>query len=166
MGGQPTSLTMRLLSLALILACAFSLRNTEANQRVKPADWDDALDGEWEPPAEGDEPTPDLPPTPPYEPPPKEQYLSQEPDAWKNNQETTLLWGAINKGDMAGLEALVKDNPRVVHARSEDGRGPLFWAYEYGKDEMVKYLDELGVDATVTDKDGLMPEQLSQNREL
>ena len=107
---------MRLLSLALILACAFSLRATEvgkvprrrsfciqAAERVKPADWDDALDGEWEPPKE-DDPANDLPPTPPYEPPPQvcnhitdtsrcrgvaqEQYLSQGPDAWKNTFDT------------------------------------------------------------------------------
>merc|ERR1711924_359272 len=158
-------LLMRLISLALIVACAYHLRTTEAEPCSKPADWDDAVDGEWEPPAE-DEPVDDMPPPPPYEPPPREQYLSQEPDGWKNNFETTALWEAINKGDMSSLEALVKANPRVVHARAEDGRGPLFWAYEYGKDEMVKYLEDLGVGATVTDKDGVMPEQLAQNREL
>merc|ERR1712028_174970 len=69
------------LALLVIVACAFTTQTAQA-QREKPEDWDDALDGEWEAPKEDE---PEAPPTPPYEPPAKEQYLSQDPDHWANN---------------------------------------------------------------------------------
>merc|ERR1712146_606211 len=129
--------------------------------REKPADWDDEVDGKWEPPQEdesdsglGGDAAPAYTPPPPPE---QEQYLSQEPDAWANTFVTTRLWEVINKDDMAGLDDMIKANPRVIHARSEDGRGPLFWAYEYGRTEMVKKLEELGTDNTVRDKNGATP---------
>merc|ERR1711907_300594 len=151
--------TSRCAVLLLLLACSFVVQGTQAAGREKPDDWDDALDGEWEPPKEDE---PDVPAPPPYEPPPQEQYLSQEPDAWGNNYETTRLWETISQGDTAGLEALIKTNPRVIHARSGDGRGPLFWAHEYGQDSIIDMLIELGVDKTVTDRDGKMPEHFSK----
>eukprot|EP00658_Telonema_sp_P-2_P077483 TRINITY_DN701_c0_g1_i2.p2 TRINITY_DN701_c0_g1~~TRINITY_DN701_c0_g1_i2.p2 ORF type:complete len:154 (-),score=49.92 TRINITY_DN701_c0_g1_i2:185-646(-) len=148
--------------LLLLLTATLTVHHVQAS-REKPPDWDDALDGEWEPPQDDE---PELPPPPPYEPPPQEQYESQEPEAWANNAETTLLWEAINQNDMSKLEALIKNNPRVIFARAEDGRGPLFWAYEYGRTEIAKLLEGLGVDNTLTDKDGNMPEQLGMNTEL
>merc|ERR1712031_56901 len=140
---------------AVILLFAAALLLGAEGVREKPADWDDEVDGAWEPPKEGEDAdtadeTFDSPPSPP--PPEPEQYLSQEPDAWVNTFVTTRLWEVISKDDMEGLDEMIKANPRVVHARSEDGRGPLFWAYEYGRTEMVKKLEEMGVDATVRDK--------------
>merc|ERR1711907_150231 len=106
------------------------------------------------------------PPQPQYPPPPPpEQYLSQEPDAWKNTYATTRLWEVISKNDMQGLQDMIKVNPRVVHARAEDGRGPLFWAYEYQRPEMIKLLQTSGVDATVKDKDGMTPTQMAPHQE-
>merc|ERR1711957_393135 len=140
------------LALLVIVACAFTTQTAQA-QREKPEDWDDALDGEWEAPKEDE---PEAPPT-------KEQYLSQDPDHWANNHETTRLWEVIHAGDMAGLEELIKANPRMIHACAEDGRGPLFWAYEYGQDTIITLLEDAGVDQTVTDRDGIMPEQLRRD---
>ena len=52
----------------------------------------------------------------------------------------------------AGLDEMLAANPRVIFARAEDGRGPLFWAYEYGRSAMIKQLEDLGVDNTLKDK--------------
>jgi len=142
--------------------------------RQKPADWDEEVDGEWEAPKEEDEGfnhlgqgqgynPPDQPSYPP--PPPPEQYLSQEPDAWANSVATTRLWEVISSGDMDGLNAMIKVNPRVIHARAEDGRGPLFWAYEYGRPQMFKLLESQGVDNTVKDKDGMTPPDFAKGSE-
>merc|ERR1711935_682833 len=166
MGGSTRAHSMKTVQLILIVACALSLTVQGSAGREKPEDWDDALDGEWEAPKEGDDTESEVPAPPPYKPPPQDQYESQSPDAWKNNHETTLMWEAINANSMDNLNSLIKTNPRVIHCRAEDGRGPLFWAYEYGHTEMIKLLEDLGIDPTVTDKDGLMPEQLAQNREL
>merc|ERR1712046_142400 len=102
---------------------------------------------------------PDVPAYPP--PPPPEQYLSQDEEFWKNSHATTRLWEEISQGDLDGLNAMIKANPRVVHARAEDGRGPLFWAYEYGRPQIVKILETAGVDKTVKDKDGMTPPDMA-----
>ena len=78
----------------------------------------------------------------------------------------TRLWEVINGDDMAGLDAMIKANPRVVFARSEDGRGPLFWAYEYGRQAMVTKLLDLGVDGSLRDKNGASPAELASQQEL
>merc|ERR1711907_253273 len=124
--------------------------------RRKPDDWDEEVDGTWDPTEHDSAPTP----------PPPEQYLSQEPDAWKNTPITTRLWEVISKNDVPGLEQMIKVNPRVVHARSEDGRGPLFWAYEYQKADIVKMLEGAGVDNTLKDKHGMTPKQMAPHQEL
>jgi len=64
----------------------------------------------------------------------------------------TRLWEVINKDDQAGLDEMIAANPRVIFARAEDGRGPLFWAYEYGRTAMIKQLEDLGIDNTLKDK--------------
>merc|ERR1740133_395326 len=154
-----------MMSRFLILVLVSTLVLAAEASREKPADWDDEVDGAWEAPKE-DEPdtqsfnanTEDAPPPPPVQ---QEQYLSQEPDAWANSFVTTRLWEVVNKDDMDGLDEMIKANPRVVHARAEDGRGPLFWAYEYGRTEMIKKLEELTVDNTVRDKNGVAPPEMS-----
>merc|ERR1711959_595595 len=169
MGSTMSSLSRVLLVLAA-LACVAA-----AVQRTRPADWDEEVDGTWEPPKDYETPepstinkpqTPQQPPqTPQYPPPPPpEQYLSQGKEAWKNNFETTRLWEVINKDDAKGLAELMKANPRVIHARAEDGRGPLFWAYEYGRATMIKTLEDAGVDKTVKDKDGKTPPQMAPHQ--
>merc|ERR1711871_631035 len=153
--------------LAILLGCLLVATVTNA-LREKPADWDDEVDGDWEPPKEDEGDTDgafsDYPPPPP--PPEQEQYLSQEPDAWVNTFVTTRLWEVISKDDMEGLDEMIKANPRVVHARSEDGRGPLFWAYEYGRSDMVKKMEDMGVDHTVRDKNGVAPPEMASQQEL
>merc|ERR1711998_695594 len=162
-----TSITMSRV-LAILLGCLLVATVTNA-MREKPADWDDEVDGAWEPPKEDEIDAGDTGAFSDYTPPPppeQEQYLSQEPDAWVNTFVTTRLWEVINKDDMEGLDEMIKANPRVVHARAEDGRGPLFWAYEYGRAEMVTKMEDMGVDNTVRDKNGVSPPEMASEQEL
>merc|ERR1712054_24659 len=155
-------------TLLVCLVGAVLLAQVDA-ARQKPADWDDEVDGKWEPPAEDEADTGiggDAPAYTPPPPPEQEQYLSQEPDAWVNTFVTTRLWEVISKDDMEGLDEMIKADPRVVHARSEDGRGPLFWAYEYGRSDMIKKMEDMGVDHTVRDKNGVAPPEMASQQEL
>merc|ERR1711998_13266 len=154
-----------MMRIATILLIGALICHVEA-LREKPADWDDEVDGAWEPPK--DDETSDDGAFSDYTPPPppeQEQYLSQEPDAWVNTFVTTRLWEVISKDDMEGLDEMIKANPRVVHARAEDGRGPLFWAYEYGRTEMVSKMEDMGVDNTVRDKNGVSPPEMASEQE-
>merc|ERR1711998_20473 len=79
--------------------------------REKPADWDDEVDGAWEPPKEDEIDAGDTGAFSDYTPPPppeQEQYLSQEPDAWVNTFVTTRLWEVISKDDMEGLDEMIR----------------------------------------------------------
>ncbi len=39
----------------------------------------------------------------------------------------------------------------------------LFWAYEYGKEEIIELAKEFGADENATDKEGNKPADLAQN---
>lgn len=52
--------------------------------------------------------------------------------------------------------------PYVAHVRSGDGRGPLFWAHEYGRDEIRRFLEKQGVDQEARDSKGNTPRMLKK----
>ena len=47
---------------------------------------------------------------------------------FENNEEKTRLWELCNARAYENIKSWIESNPCVVHARSEDGRGALFWA--------------------------------------
>ena len=51
-------------------------------------------------------------------------------------------------------------DPNVVHVRSGDGRGPLWWAYEHGRTDMVKLLMTNGADPNAIDSKGKKPQSM------
>jgi ankyrin repeat protein len=57
---------------------------------------------------------------------------------------STAMWSIIDRGDSASLAKSLEADPNLVYVRSEDGRGPLFWAYEYERYDMVKILLDKG----------------------
>ncbi len=85
--------------------------------------------------------------------------------SWSNTPETTLLWQLVHAGDLPSLKSLLYREPSHVHLRAEDGRGPLFWAYEYDKTEIIDFLLERGADAEALDVNSQKPNELSQQRE-
>ncbi len=44
--------------------------------------------------------------------------------------------------------------------RSSDGRGALFWAYEFAHTEAIELLEKMGVDAHARDANGKTPVQI------
>merc|ERR1712194_341508 len=45
--------------------------------------------------------------------------------------------------------------PELAHIRSKDGRGPMFWAYEYNRLGMIQILQKLGVSEDRVDVNGI-----------
>jgi dolichyl-diphosphooligosaccharide--protein glycosyltransferase len=81
---------------------------------------------------------------------------------WTNDEKTTVLWELISKGLIDELKMLVAQVPHAAHSRSEDGRGPLWWAYEYGQHEIIEFLKSLGVSEDRTDSQGLRPPDMAK----
>jgi dolichyl-diphosphooligosaccharide--protein glycosyltransferase len=71
------------------------------------------------------------------------------------------LWNLISKGQLDRLKQLLDESPAMAHLRSEDGRGPMWWAHEYGKDDVVALLRSHGVSEDRKDKDGVTPLDIS-----
>ena len=76
---------------------------------------------------------------------------------WSDTEETTLMWKIITSGDVQDLERSLQENPILAHLRSSDGRGPMFWAFEKRRQEMVKVLMKYGVSHSERDADGHTP---------
>eukprot|EP00823_Brevimastigomonas_motovehiculus_P006548 TRINITY_DN543_c0_g1_i1.p1 TRINITY_DN543_c0_g1~~TRINITY_DN543_c0_g1_i1.p1 ORF type:complete len:174 (-),score=45.98 TRINITY_DN543_c0_g1_i1:346-867(-) len=79
---------------------------------------------------------------------------------WQDTEQTTLLWKIISQGDMKALKEFMKLVPETIVLRSGDGRGALFWAYEFSRMDMVSTLLAAGADEEAQDKDGMTPAQL------
>jgi hypothetical protein len=81
-------------------------------------------------------------------------------DAWQDTEFTTNLWSIISSGNTEELRSILETGPDVSRARSSDGRGPLWWAYEYKREEMVQMLLDAGASPTERDADGKTPDQV------
>jgi hypothetical protein len=84
-----------------------------------------------------------------------------EEAAWEDTEMTTNLWRAIASLDNDQLLQLLDADETVAHVRASDGRGPLWWAYEYGNKEAIELLYEYGADDTVKDADGKGPKDVA-----
>lgn len=90
----------------------------------------------------------------------------EETYEWKNTEPTTQMWRFCNEGNLEAMRQYVAYFPDHVHHRSEDGRGALFWAYEYGKKDIVDQLIKWGVSAEDTDVEGNKPSDMGIKKEL
>lgn len=101
---------------------------------------------------------------------PDREVSQDERDAigkeWRNTQATSALWDMINNNDMQHFLKVMKEQPEAAYVRSADGRGPMWWAHEKKRDQMVMVLKRLGVSETVQDGQGKTPLQVRQDREL
>eukprot|EP00948_MAST-09A_sp_MAST-9A-sp1_P004254 g4254.t1 len=79
---------------------------------------------------------------------------------FENSPETTAMWSLINANDLKGIENSLKYDPDLAQLRSEDGRGPLFWAYEYNAIEIAQYLISKGADDNAKDIHGNTPKDM------
>lgn len=87
--------------------------------------------------------------------------MMNNPEAWDDSSLTTTVWDVINRNDMKTFRDLLLENPELAHIRSKDGRGPMWWAHEYGRSTFVTLLKKLGVSETLPDANGITPLSLS-----
>ena len=85
---------------------------------------------------------------------------------WKDTDTTTKLWKLISSANYDGLKTLLDDNPSFAKVRSADGRGPLFWAYEYSQPRMASLLSFKGADTKAKDKYGKTPNGIADTSDV
>jgi hypothetical protein len=74
-----------------------------------------------------------------------------------DSDELTNMWSAISSKQIDRLfDTLVAKHDNALQ-RSADGRGPLFWAYEFKSPDALALLKSLGVDEDAQDLDGKAP---------
>jgi dolichyl-diphosphooligosaccharide--protein glycosyltransferase len=79
---------------------------------------------------------------------------------WENTDQTTLMYQLLEKNDLATLGQWLKSNPDVVHIRSADGRGPLWWANEFGRTDAISLFKKFKIRSDLVDGKGLSPKQV------
>ena len=80
-------------------------------------------------------------------------------ETWGDSSFLTSMWQMINSGNIESLKELLEAKPDAAVMRAGDGRGPLWWAYEYSQDEMVTLLKRAGASDDETDADGRTPRE-------
>ena len=71
------------------------------------------------------------------------------------------LWRVITSNENTELQSILDEDASRAKLRSADGRGPLFWAREYGRARIAAKLVAAGADADARDAHGLAPGQPS-----
>uniref|UniRef100_A0A7S3JR16 dolichyl-diphosphooligosaccharide--protein glycotransferase n=1 Tax=Aureoumbra lagunensis TaxID=44058 RepID=A0A7S3JR16_9STRA len=85
---------------------------------------------------------------------------------WSNSEDTTQMWALISQDRLETIEQWISYAPSVVKMRAADGRGPLWWAYEYDRPEIIDLLISKGADAEATDALGMKPKELAPQDEF
>lgn len=82
---------------------------------------------------------------------------------WDDSPTTSQMWELISQNRVKEMIEILSDYPEAAHARSADGRGPLFWAYEFGNEKMIRILKKVGVSDQVKDEKGMTPLDLKRS---
>jgi hypothetical protein len=59
---------------------------------------------------------------------------------WADTELTTALWQVISSHSFKQFRQLIAQHPAAVHVRAKDGRGALFWAYEFKNGNAARML--------------------------
>lgn len=93
----------------------------------------------------------------------------ERPSNWNDSPLLTELWKLVSKESGQTdeqLEVFLAANPMVSSARSTDGRGGLYWAFEYKNAHALAALKAFGApdpmtqDADMKEKGGKLPSEL------
>ena len=79
---------------------------------------------------------------------------------WEDTPSTTLMWHLVTTNQVEDLESWLDQDPGAAWLRSEDGRGPTWWASESNNQDIVAMLNKMGVPLADKDKNGLAPDDL------
>lgn len=83
-------------------------------------------------------------------------------EKWSDSEGTSMMWEIISQGMIREFLDVVQDSPEIVHIRSADGRGPMWWAHEYNRPKMIEVMQRMGVSEERKDKHGVTPTELSR----
>lgn len=94
------------------------------------------------------------------------KYLQQMMNSrWENTDATTKMWRLISEGKFEEFSAWIGSDNILPFCRSEDGRGPMWWAHEFKNPKMVELLLKAGVSMSEKDRNGESPIEAFANRE-
>jgi dolichyl-diphosphooligosaccharide---protein glycosyltransferase len=79
---------------------------------------------------------------------------------FKDTDVSTALWSLIQQNRIVELKEWFLKDPTVPYTRSQDGRGPMWWAHEMRKSEIVKMLRSVGIPDSDKDAQGKTPADL------
>jgi len=82
---------------------------------------------------------------------------------WEDNSITSNMFEIVRMNDMDTMTMLLENQPAYAHIRSKDGRGPMWWAHEHGRKEIVKLLKSHGVSDKLRDTDGITPSEMADD---
>jgi hypothetical protein len=85
------------------------------------------------------------------------QEVPEEEIEWADTSTTSQFHNIISSGNIDAFVSLLKLEPESAKVRSADGRGPLFWAFEYNMLDMQSLLIQHGADADAKDAHGQSP---------
>merc|ERR1719469_1101366 len=91
-----------------------------------------------------------------------EEAIKEKYSKHQDTEETTEMWKFVNAGMVEEIVTWIENDPIVVHMRSGDGRGPMWWAYEAKQREIIYLLKEMGVPKNDKDAYGFTPSKLVQ----
>jgi ankyrin repeat protein len=83
--------------------------------------------------------------------------LAASEQVFEDSPALTALWQATSDGSTDAFIAQLIANREYGHHRSSDGRGPMFWAYEFKNVDTLALLMHLGVPTDQEDIAGDQP---------
>lgn len=82
---------------------------------------------------------------------------------WEDNEATGIMWEIIKNREFDNFLMILGSEPEMAHIRSKDGRGPMFWAHEYGRGQMIQVLRQLDVSEDRADANGVKPTDITHS---
>merc|ERR1712054_87175 len=80
-----------------------------------------------------------------------------ESRTWADSPQLTSIWEATKNGNVDHLIEMYSTDKDAMQHRSADGRGPLFWAYEFKQIDILALLMSENVDLAMEDEGGKKP---------
>mmetsp|Transcript_17659 Transcript_17659/g.25169 ORF Transcript_17659/g.25169 Transcript_17659/m.25169 type:complete len:955 (-) Transcript_17659:1129-3993(-) len=78
-------------------------------------------------------------------------------NTYVDSEDTTRMWKLISTNNVEEISDWLEHDPKMAFLRSADGRGPMWWAYEFRNEPIVKLLIKHGVSYKDADKYGKTP---------
>jgi tetratricopeptide (TPR) repeat protein len=91
----------------------------------------------------------------------KQELLTASPEALGLGPELVAeMKSTVLSGNGQRIEEMLKTHPHLAKVRTEDGRGPLFWAKESNFSQMSKLFVQSGASSSNFDNDCRMPSEV------